>query len=121
MSMPWNVSGAMQERTKFVVEAADPEANMTELCRQYGIARETGYKWLRRYEGHGPAGLAEGSHVAKHRPHAMPEAIREAIVALRRSKPSWGAEGADFRARLRFALPCGLPPDGGTGLRSARP
>lgn len=92
MSMPWNVSGAMQERTKFVVEAADPEANMTELCRQYGIARETGYKWLRRYEEHGPAGLAEGSHVAKHRPHAMPEAIREEIVALRRSKPSWGAK-----------------------------
>lgn len=90
MSMPWNVSGAVQERTKFVVAAAQPESNITELCRQYGISRETGYKWLRRFASGGPSGLEEGSHVAKNRPHAMPEAMREAILKVRNSKPSWG-------------------------------
>ena len=32
---------------------------MTELCARSGIARETGYVWLRRYRERGVAGLVE--------------------------------------------------------------
>ena len=88
--MPWNVNSAVNERTKFVVAAGEPEANIAELCRQYGISRETGYKWLKRFEVEGPAGLANGSHTPKRRPHAMSDGMREAILKMRRTRPSWG-------------------------------
>lgn len=45
---------------------------------------------MRRYEAQGAAGLEDGSHAPRTRPHAMPEPIREAILRMRRSKPSWG-------------------------------
>lgn len=90
MGMPWNISDPVKERTRFVVAAAERETNFTELCRQFGVSREIGYKWLRRYETQGPSGLEEGSHVAKNRPHAMPEDMRKAILDLRRKRPSWG-------------------------------
>lgn len=88
--MPWNVNSAVNERAKFVVAAGEPEANISELCRQYGISRETGYKWLKRFEVEGPAGLANGSHTPKRRPHAMSDGMREAILKMRRTRPSWG-------------------------------
>jgi len=34
----------MEERAKFVLEKEWDELNMAELCRRYGISRQTGYK-----------------------------------------------------------------------------
>jgi transposase-like protein len=57
--MPWKASSVMEERVRFVVEYEQDERTMTELCQGYGIARETGYVWLRRYRERGLAGLVE--------------------------------------------------------------
>ncbi|MDX2108793.1 MAG: helix-turn-helix domain-containing protein, partial [Verrucomicrobiota bacterium] len=35
----------MDRRYQFALEAIQPGVNMTELCRQYGISKPTGYKW----------------------------------------------------------------------------
>jgi len=42
--MPWKASSPMEERAKFVLEKEWDELNMAELCRRYGISRQTGYK-----------------------------------------------------------------------------
>ena len=46
----------MKERTKFVLEwerrwheAEGGPVNMAELCRMYGVSRQTGYSWVTRY------------------------------------------------------------------------
>jgi hypothetical protein len=46
--MPWKEWSVMDERLQFVdrLLAGDP---MTELCREFGISRETGYKIFDRY------------------------------------------------------------------------
>ena len=49
----------MKERSRFVVEQESGRYAMAELCRIFGISRETGYKWVERYEAGGPAGLAD--------------------------------------------------------------
>ncbi len=49
--MPWKASSVMEEKVRFVVEYEQDHYNMTELCQRYGIARETGYVWLRLYLG----------------------------------------------------------------------
>ena len=64
---------------------------MTELAASYGISRKTAYYWVKHYEREGPGRLAGASR----RPHHMPRATSEEIVArligMRRRHPSWGA------------------------------
>ena len=45
--MPWKASSVMEEKLRFVLEYERDEQTMTELCESFGIARETGYVWLR--------------------------------------------------------------------------
>ena len=43
MWMPWKASSVVEERLRFVARLLDGEA-MTEVCRDFGISRNTGYK-----------------------------------------------------------------------------
>ncbi|VTR59892.1 Uncharacterised protein [Serratia fonticola] len=55
--MPWNERSAMSLRTEFVLFASQEGANIRALCRQFGIAPATAYKWLHRWQSDGRAGL----------------------------------------------------------------
>jgi len=50
--MPWKECSVMDERLRFVVKLLDGEA-MTDVCREFGISRKTGYKIFARYKAHG--------------------------------------------------------------------
>jgi putative transposase len=80
----------MEERAKFVLEVQRDELNMAEICRRYGISRQTGYKWLERHAEGGLGAMGDRSHAPMRRPHAMGESMREAVLALRQKHPSWG-------------------------------
>jgi transposase-like protein len=41
--MPWKVSSVMEERLRFVGRLLDGES-MSDVCREFGISRKTGYK-----------------------------------------------------------------------------
>ena len=53
--MPWSTTDAAKERVKFILEwekrwdAGEGVTDISELCREFGISRETAYVWLRRY------------------------------------------------------------------------
>ncbi len=44
--MPWREVTRMSLREEFVKLAMQAGANRRELCRRFGIAPKTGYKWL---------------------------------------------------------------------------
>ena len=46
--MPWEEVSIMDRREEFVCFAGLPGANISALCRSFGISRKTGYKWLGR-------------------------------------------------------------------------
>jgi transposase len=50
--MPWKASSVMEERLRFVGRLLDGES-MTDVCRELGISRKTGYKVFDRYKEHG--------------------------------------------------------------------
>ena len=52
--MPWKECSVVEERVRFVARLLDGEA-MTELCREFGISRKTGYKIFDR-QGARPRG-----------------------------------------------------------------
>src|SRR5271166_3328327 len=88
--MPWRENCAMDERMRFIIEHRSNEWTMTELCERYEISRKTGYKWLERYRLEGPAGLAERSRAPTSHGRATPEHLAQAIVGMRRERPTWG-------------------------------
>src|SRR4030081_4039487 len=88
--MSWRESCAMDERVSFIADQRTGSWTMTELCERYEISRKTGYKWLDRYRLEGAAGLVERSRAARVHGRATPQNIVDAIVGLRRERPSWG-------------------------------
>ena len=56
--MPWKECSVMDERLKFVARRLAGEP-MSELCREFGISRKTGYKIFDRYQQCGVQGLAD--------------------------------------------------------------
>ena len=50
--MPWKECSVMDERLRFVAKLLDGES-MTEVCREFGISRKTGYKVFQRYKDGG--------------------------------------------------------------------
>jgi transposase-like protein len=56
--MPWKECSVMDERLRFVARLLDGEA-MTDVCREFGISRKTGYKIFDRYKEHGLEALTD--------------------------------------------------------------
>jgi len=88
--MPWKETTAMSERSEFIKRAQGGDHNMSVLCREYGISRTTGYKWLRRYFQDGVAGLQEQSRRPHRSPNQTSAEVEFAILQVRTNHPSWG-------------------------------
>ena len=80
----------MSLKIEFVEKALRPEVRMSVLCRQYGISRETGYKWLNRFKKEGPDGLEELSRRPKSVPLSTAENLVFEVLELRESYPRRG-------------------------------
>lgn len=66
--MPWQEQTIVTVRKEFVTRAVQEGANIAALCRQYGIARKTGYKWLNRI----PLAHTAPSHLVLTHAQAIP-------------------------------------------------
>jgi transposase InsO family protein len=89
--MPWQESSVMEQREEFVRLASQSGANMSELCRRFGISRDKGYKWLRRYRSEGRVGLKDRSRRPYGSPDRTDEATESEVLRLRAaSNDAWG-------------------------------
>jgi len=88
--MPWKESSVMEERLRFVARLLDGE-RMTDLCREFGISRKTGYKVFNRYKQHGCLGLTDRSRRPVRYANQLPPQVESLIVTLKRDRPHWGA------------------------------
>src|SRR4026209_599270 len=88
--MPWKEVTAVNDRMELVARLRAGE-RMSDLCREFGISRKTGYKFERRYEEHGPKGLYDFSRRPKRLARQVSAGIQTAILELKQEKPTWGA------------------------------
>jgi transposase InsO family protein len=88
--MPWKECSVMDERLRFVAKLLDGES-MTEVCREFGISRKTGYKIFARYKESGFEALSDRSRRPVRYANQLPPQIESLIVTLKREKPHWGA------------------------------
>ena len=80
----------MDERLRFVARLLEGEA-MTEICREFGISRKTGYKIFGRYKEHGLEALSDRSRRPVRYANQLPPQLEALIVKCKRGKPHWGA------------------------------
>jgi putative transposase len=88
--MPWRETCRMDERVQFISRVLAGDEAMAALCREYGVSRKTGYKWLGRYHQDGVAGLEERSHAPLRHGRAHDVAVVQAVLRLRERWPRWG-------------------------------
>lgn len=86
--MPWKEETVEQQRTNFITLANEEGSNISALCRQFGITRRTGYKWLDRYRR--GDNLGNQSRAPYFRPRQTPETIENLILSVRIKHPTWG-------------------------------
>ncbi|OGQ46492.1 MAG: hypothetical protein A3I05_00740 [Deltaproteobacteria bacterium RIFCSPLOWO2_02_FULL_44_10] len=89
--MPWKESNIMSERMCFVSRLIAGE-RMTDLCREYGISRKTGYKFWGRYKMFGPNGLCDESRAPITIPHRTSAELQKWIIEWKEKHPTWGAK-----------------------------
>ena len=88
--MPWKECSVTQERLRFVARLLDGEG-MSEVCRDFGISRKTGYKIFNRYRDQGLEALTDRSRRPVCYANQLPDQVERLIVDLKRDKPHWGA------------------------------
>jgi transposase-like protein len=107
--MPWKVSSVMEERLRFVARLLEGEA-MSNVCREFGISRKTGYKIFCRYKEHGLEALSDRSRRPVRYANQLPSQIESLVVSLKRDKPHWGARKIRELLVRRLAGDCVSPP-----------
>jgi transposase InsO family protein len=80
----------MDERLRFGSRLLDGEP-MAEVCRAFGISRQTGYKIFARYQQHGLEAPTDRSRRPVRYANQLPAQIESLIVGLKRDRPHWGA------------------------------
>ena len=87
--MPWNERQLKTMREEFVKRAVGREKPLAALCREYGISRPTGYKWLERHAQGLP--LEDFSRRPLRTPNRVEKDVEKLIVNKRKELPAIGA------------------------------
>jgi len=96
--MPWQEVSTMSLRKEFIMLASQSCANISELCRRFGISRKTAYKWLGRYGKTGDEGLQDRSRRPHRSSNRTPEPMEQLALSMRDAHPAWG--GRKIKRRL---------------------
>ena len=88
--MPWRAAGVPMLREQFVHLVRSQRVSVSEACRRFGVSRDTGHRWLRRFDADPDAPLADASRRPRSSPDRTPEHI-ERLIAEAREQYRWGA------------------------------
>ena len=80
-----------EQRYKAVLAVIADGRTVTQVARDWDVARQTVHVWLERYEADGLEGLSNRSHRPGHCPHQIAAAVEAQLLEMRRAKPYWGA------------------------------
>ena len=95
--MSWKECSVMEERMKFIAKRLDGH-KMTDLCKEFGISRKTGYKIFNRFKECGFEGLNDRSRRPYRHANQLPFQVERSIIQLKKEFPNFGA--AKIREKL---------------------
>ena len=98
--MPWQEVSTMSLRKEFIMLANQDNANISELCRRFGISRKTAYKWLGRYEEVGNEGLQDRSRRPHRSINRTSASVEQLALSIRDAHPAWGGRKLKWRLEV---------------------
>lgn len=91
MPMVWKGSSIEEAKGRFILDRLSGECeDMSALCAEYGISRETGYALMRRHAAEGISCVVARSRAPHEQGRAIGEHVRAALIACRLDHRSWG-------------------------------
>jgi transposase InsO family protein len=88
--MGWQEMSVTDQRQEFVMLASLSGANVSSLCERFGISRQTGHLWLRRFAA-GEKDFEDRSRRPLRSPRHLAGEMEARILAVRDAHPAWGA------------------------------
>ena len=89
--MPWKGVTVSEVRHRFLEDYKLRYYSVSELSDRFDVSRRTAHKWIRRFEEFGQNGFHELSRRPYNSPSQTDPALVEALLALRKAHPTWGA------------------------------
>ena len=83
-----------------LLEYAKRIGNVSAACRHFGISRERFYKWKKRFDELGDAGLADRPRRPHRSPNATPRAVVSKVLYLRQNYHFGAGRIRDYRCGL---------------------
>jgi len=88
--MPWESKTVEQKRIEFIQEVQKGQKSKSVLCREFGISRPTGDKWIKRFSEE--ENISNHSSVPFNQPLKTDLATETLILQLRNQIPALGAK-----------------------------
>jgi len=82
--MPFTETCHMEERIRMLSDYDSGNWSVADLCRRYGVCRDTFYEWRGRRRGGEADWFMDRSHAPLHCPQRTEPGVADTIVALRR-------------------------------------
>jgi transposase-like protein len=119
--MPWKETSVMEERLRFVARLLEGEG-MSDVCREFGISRKTGYKIFNRYKDDGLEALTDRSRRPVRYANQLPAPVEAMIISCKKNKPHWGCQEDQRTAGQASGRRCAraVEEHGACGSRPAR-
>ena len=86
--MPWKETSVVESRMEAVIRQREGE-RVSALSREYGVSRQTIYKWLKRYDEEGACGLFDRSRRPRRSVNRISLETERRIIELR-LEYGWG-------------------------------
>ena len=100
--MPWKTKDQIGLRHELVLRMQKGQETVIELSREFGVSRETAYRWKRRFREGGLAGLQNESHRPKRSPGRTQQLWLVRLRRLRQRRPTWGVRKLSYWLGRRF-------------------
>jgi transposase InsO family protein len=82
--MPFRETCRMEERIRMMMEYDTGNWSVSDLCRRFGVCRDTFYEWRARRASDARDWFLDRSHAPWSCPHATPAELRAKIISLRK-------------------------------------
>ena len=101
--MAWENYKMEQQRLQLVNAYAIGNSSMTDICKQYGISRKTGYKWYQRFLEYGEEGLRDLSKIRHNLSYCYTDEQIDRAIDLKLRRRTWGPK--KMLAKLKELYP----------------
>jgi putative transposase len=88
--MPWKETCAMDQKMQMIKLWKGDQFSITDLSFLHDVSRKTVYKWIKRYQSMGSAGLEDHSKAPLRHPNTTGPDMIEKIIAMKQRHPKWG-------------------------------